>query len=121
MDGEFISLDDASDNEDADEHKALAITEAGQHRVESCNGPSAVSHNNLNGPHNIHESFVSGLDIALEHKLLRAARARAPKKTNISAYLTSRPPSKRHKVIFLFSQYRLGFLKNAPQCGSICI
>ncbi|CAN9090272.1 unnamed protein product [Alternaria alternata] len=37
MDGEFIPLDGATNNEDADEYKALAITEAGQHNVGSRN------------------------------------------------------------------------------------
>jgi hypothetical protein len=57
---------------------------------------SAVLHNHLIGPRDTQESFISGLDIALKHKLLGAARARAPKKIKISACLTNRPPSKRH-------------------------
>ncbi|KAH8642578.1 hypothetical protein IG631_00041 [Alternaria alternata] len=96
MDGEFIPLDGATNNEDADEHKALAITEAEQHSVDPRTVPSAVLHNHLNGPRDTKESFISGLDVASKHKLLEAARARAPKKTNISTCLTNRPPSKRH-------------------------
>ncbi|RYO15751.1 hypothetical protein AA0111_g11600 [Alternaria arborescens] len=96
MDGEFIPLDGATNNEDADEYKALAITEAGQHSVESRKVPSAVLHNHLDSPRDTQESFISGLDVALKNKLLGAARARAPKKTKISACLTNRPPSKRH-------------------------
>jgi len=96
MNGEFIPLDGATNNEDADEYKALAITEAGQHSVESRKVPSAVLHNHLNVPRDTQESFISGLDITLKHRLLGAARARAPKKTKISACLTDRPPSKRH-------------------------
>ncbi|RII09728.1 hypothetical protein CUC08_Gglean005718 [Alternaria sp. MG1] len=96
MDRESIHLNGATNSKDRDEGKYLAITEVGQHSFESRKMPSAVLHNHLNGPRDTQESFVSGLDIALEDKLLGAARARAPKKTKISACLTNRPPSKRH-------------------------
>ena len=96
MDRESIHLNGATNSKDRDEGKYLAITEVGQHSFESRKMPSAVLHNHLNGPRDTQESFVSGLDIALEDKLLGAARARAPKKTKISACLTDRPPSKRH-------------------------